>query len=45
MPADREYPVAIDPTITTETSQDDVDSTFITSAMPGTNHSTKFELL
>ena len=43
--ADREYPVAIDPTITTETSQDDVDSTFITSAMPGTNHSTKFELL
>jgi len=43
--ADREYPVAIDPTITTTTSQSDVHTTFITSAMPGTNHSTKFELL
>lgn len=43
--SDRKYPVTIDPTITTETNQNDVHTTFITSAMPGTNHSTKFELL
>lgn len=43
--SDRKYPVTIDPTITTETTQKDIHTTFITSAMPGTNHSTKFELL
>ena len=31
--SDRKYPVTIDPTITTETNQNDVHTTFITSAM------------
>ena len=41
----RAYPIIIDPIITTETSRSAIDTTFVTSDKPSTNHSTKLELL
>lgn len=42
---ERVYPLTIDPVIQTETTKSAIDTTFITSSMPTTNHFDKLELL
>ena len=41
----RIYPVVLDPAVVTKTKKAAIDSTFVTSGKPSTNHSDKFELL
>ncbi len=42
---ERAFPVIIDPVVTTETTRAAIDTTFVTSGAPNTNHSEKAELI